>query len=638
MKKLRKITLQNFKFFYDNVSIDFERKNILLYGENGSGKSSLYWSLYTFLQSVFKVDDAEIRKYFDIRHDENLINRYADDNAVSSIAVTFEEENGTSPETREISLASITTKTDKLVEETTLASDFIDHKVLSRIYAYYHKEEIDLFNFFQHELFSFINFRIELNGSKNADKWWSQLKSGITPRPKMHDQIYKDFQANLTKFNEELKYYLTNIQQLTNEHLEKRFSEKFRIKLVYRSAIYNDFKTGSKGRSWKMKSPQIILSVELLTPLITNADKKIIDSPQSFLNEAKLSTIALAMRFAILDEKFVSAYPKILVLDDMLMSMDMSNREFVLAILLENYLPDYQILFFTHQRGLFEDARMFIQNHYAEKARLAGESDRQKQDKAWEKDWKLFEMYETESGNGVPIPHISEYESSIQKAYKYFKYQVDYNACGNNLRVALEEFFLDFIPTKFQKNGNMIAGILVDARTYFSYVGFDTSLIEKLERYRERSLNPSSHYNPRTDFFKRELEDIFLILEKLKQNRNEALLEKDSKIKFEIRTQGGKVFSYTAILLDNICLYQKYDKSSSFFVDADERAYVMIGCTIDNTTTNLLNHEINRCSLQTLYTNTVTYINQSDVAIVQTDMSKVFTDESGKTLEQLKHY
>ncbi len=642
MQRIKKITLQNFKFFYGKVPIEFDRKHILLYGENGSGKSSIYWALYTFLQSVFKLNNAEIRKYFEPSHEENLINRFADSTAKSSIIIEFEDEHKASAK-REISLSTINTRSDKLVLETTLGSDFIDHKVLSRIYAYYHKEEIDLFDFFHHHLMAFISFREELikpgetRGSKNSETWWNYISEGISPKPKMHEQIYKDFQASITKFNTEFKYYLTQIEQRTNNILSSKFEEKFIIKFEYRNSTYNDFKPGTKGRSWQIKPPKIILVAELITDLITDPNKKRIENPQSFLNESKLSSLALAMRLAILDEKYVAQYPKVLVLDDMLMSMDMSNREFILRILLENYIPDYQILFFTHQRGLFEDARIFIENFYAEKSRISGEENKEIQKDAWKKQWKLLEMYETENGSGIPIPHIVEHESSIQKALKYFKYQIDYNACGNNLRVALEEFFVDFIPHKFQKNGNMIAGILVDAKTYFSHVGFDTSLIDKLERYRERSLNPSSHYNPRTDYFKRELEDIFSILEKLKNNFNEALLPKNSKIKFDIKTQSGKIFSYTAILLDDICLYQNYDKSPSFFLNTDERGYVMTEC-VDGTTITNLNHTINCCTLQKLYDDTVKHINESDTAIEETDMFAVFTDENGTTLNNLKQY
>ena len=75
MNKIKQIKLKNFKFFYGEVSIDLERSNALIFGENGSGKSSLYWALYTFLQSVLKTDNAKIQKYFLHNHPEN---RYAD--------------------------------------------------------------------------------------------------------------------------------------------------------------------------------------------------------------------------------------------------------------------------------------------------------------------------------------------------------------------------------------------------------------------------------------------------------------------------------------------------------------------------------------------------------------------------------
>ena len=651
MHRISKLTLKNFKFFYGKVPIDFDRKNILLYGENGSGKSSIYWALYTFLQSVFKTDDAEIRKYFEPKHEENLMNRFAADKAGSSIVMELEDENKASSK-HEISNTTINTKSGKLILETTLGSDFIDHKILSSIYAYYHKEEIDLFNFFHHHLLSFINLREELikpgakKGSKNAETWWDYISPGLTPRPKMLEPKYRDFLAVINKFNIEFDYYLKQIEQTTNELLKNRFEEKFKIIFKYKNASYNEFKEGSKGRSWKIKAPQIIMSVELITDLIDDPNKKTVNSPQSFLNEAKLSALALAMRLAILDEKFVEEYPKILVLDDMLMSMDMSNREFVLNIILENYLEDYQILFFTHQRGLFEDARKFIEVYHAEQARKGGETNEEVIKKAWEKEWKIFEMYEGEDDTKIPVPQIQPYESSLQRAFKYFKNQIDYNACGNNLRIALEEFFRDFLPHRYFVNGEgnpahatslMLDPLLVKAREYFNYVGFDTTPIDKLDRYRVRSLNPSSHFNPRTEYFKKELQDIFSILEGLKKNKNEPLLKKDQKIKFEIKTQSGKSFIYTAVLLDSICLYQKSGGTASFFKDTDERAYAMISCIEDGKTTSL-SHEINRCTLQRLYTDTIAHINKKEVAIIESNILKVFTDEAGAGLEQLKQY
>ncbi|SDI26515.1 AAA family ATPase [Mucilaginibacter gossypii] len=651
MQKIRKLILQNFKFFLGNHELDFERKNVLLYGENGSGKSSIYWALYTFLQSVFKTDNLEIRKYFDPKHNENLINRYSDEHLESSIAIIFEDEHKATSR-REISLSTINTKSDNLVLETTLGSDFLDHNVLSRIYAYYHKEETDLFDFFQHQLFSFINFREELikpgesKGNKNAEYWWDYIAEGLSPQPKMHEQRYKDFQLTINTFNIEFEYYLVQIQQTTNEYLEEKFEEKFKVKFNYKKATYNDFKVGSKGRTWKLKYPKIIMSVELITTLIPDANKKIVNSPQSFLNEAKLSTMALAIRLAILDEKFVKAYPKILVLDDLLMSMDMSNREFVLNVIMEGYLEDYQILFFTHQRGLFEDARKFIETYYAQLAKKSGETDTLIIKNSWKEKWKFFEMYESENNAGIPVPLITAYESSLQKALKYFKSEIDYNACGNNLRISIEEFFREFIPHKFLVNndgtpipntGLMIDTLLVKAREYFDSVGFNTRPLDKLERYRVRSLNPSSHYNPRTEYFKKELQDIFRIIDELKKNRAHPLVVNNQLVKYKIDTQSGKSYIYKARLLDKILLYQKSDGSPSYFIDTDERGYAMLECSVDNVPT-ALNHEINKCSLQKLYDDTVKHINKTDVALIENDMYSLFTDEIGTSLNNLKLY
>ena len=70
-----------------------------------------------------------------------------------------------------------------------------------------------------------------------------------------------------------------------------------------------------------------------------------INKPHTFLNEAKWSAIGLSIRLVILDIKLYSADLKCLVLDDMLLSLDMSNRDIVLNILLDRYINDYQLIY-----------------------------------------------------------------------------------------------------------------------------------------------------------------------------------------------------------------------------------------------------------------------------------------------------
>ena len=69
--RLNQIEVKNFKFFKNTFTLNIDRKNILLYGENGSGKSSIYWSVFTHFQAYAK-EQAVSEKYFTANHSHNL--------------------------------------------------------------------------------------------------------------------------------------------------------------------------------------------------------------------------------------------------------------------------------------------------------------------------------------------------------------------------------------------------------------------------------------------------------------------------------------------------------------------------------------------------------------------------------------
>lgn len=57
--RITEIEITNYKAFYgtNKISLDKDGKNLMLYGENGSGKSSVYMALQRFFQSsVSKVN------------------------------------------------------------------------------------------------------------------------------------------------------------------------------------------------------------------------------------------------------------------------------------------------------------------------------------------------------------------------------------------------------------------------------------------------------------------------------------------------------------------------------------------------------------------------------------------------------
>lgn len=72
MAAITKIRIDGFKAFPEEFELALDGKNLLMYGENGSGKSSIYYALHALLQSQYH-DKGFI--YFDKNNPESLVNK-----------------------------------------------------------------------------------------------------------------------------------------------------------------------------------------------------------------------------------------------------------------------------------------------------------------------------------------------------------------------------------------------------------------------------------------------------------------------------------------------------------------------------------------------------------------------------------
>ena len=84
--------------------------------------------------------------------------------------------------------------------------------------------------------------------------------------------------------------------------------------------------------------------------------------PQDFLNEARLSALALSIYFAgrlTCTPAVASDVLKLLVLDDVLIGLDHANRLPVLDLLQKHFVT-WQIVLLTHDRGWFDMARGWL--------------------------------------------------------------------------------------------------------------------------------------------------------------------------------------------------------------------------------------------------------------------------------------
>jgi hypothetical protein len=249
-----------------------------------------------------------------------------------------------------------------------------------------------------------------------------------------------------------------------------------------------------------------------------------IDRPHTFLNEAKMSALAIAIRLSIIDYRINAAVPdalKVLVLDDLMISLDMGNRDALMNLLLKDYSDKYQMLFFTHDKNLYNFVDQKIKEY--------------KMDSLWQKK----DMYVSEDdSNQYEYPIVIDGEAdSISKVKKYYAAN-DYTTCALYIRKALEEIVTEFLPDEYCKNAE---GRFVELNTLWKrLLRYTNSIPEDIKRRFSQSkltiLNPSAHYQKLSyPIYKRELLDAIGLIEDIKHIPIKVkilLVDKDTHLKF----------------------------------------------------------------------------------------------------------
>ena len=411
--RLQRLEIRNFKAFREPFTLNLEGRHLLVYGSNGSGKSSLYWALYTFLQSARKEPKGSIAKYFDAAGQENLLNIHEQAEAApraGEIALTFQDV-ATKKETRyPISQADHSTYREPTILKGDLASDFITYRFFFGFSHFRNSEKFNVWPLFAKEI---LPFCVSTGG---IDPWerWKAIRSGI-PNPAAYKgragrNAYDSFIADTNAFAGILPGIVDTIsneaQKFYDEHFSKDDPAKVALKLGVTTNPAYDF----DSRNFTI--PVIEFGIQVTGKNITR--------PQSFLNEAKMTQLALSVRFAASLVNLHQSDLKLLVLDDLLVSLDMSNRMKVVEILLSGAFENYQKIILTHDYGLFQEFR-----------RKVGASH---------PDWCFLRLEGTAATN---IETKTE-KTDIQKAEEYI-YGHNLDEAGLRLRKACEDVAARFL-------------------------------------------------------------------------------------------------------------------------------------------------------------------------------------------------
>jgi hypothetical protein len=316
--------------------------------------------------------------------------------------------------------------------------------------------------------------------------WKGPPKTGVTVSGKKRYPLRKELESKvyfniIYSFRRELDQLLTFINTEANPILQNEFKYPltFKLQLLTRREL--------KLTSLQFYHPQY--GVRLDIPDFVG--KTGVTKAHSFLNEARLSAIGLAIRFAILKRRLQDSKLKMAILDDFMISLDMKNREVALEYILDKIAPEYQLLILTHDRFLYEMINDKIQRK--------GQAN-----------WKRYQMFETKDNGQVKLfPQLIKDRGKVNKAEELFRSH-DLSSSANMLRQAAEKFCKAYL-TPHELLGGDYKTLKLDAQitkaiTKGTAAGLDANLLRDLMEYKDRILNPNSHYDIQTPQFSNELE------------------------------------------------------------------------------------------------------------------------------------
>lgn len=549
MAKIKTLKINNFKFFGREKPVEVDSCHLLVYGENGSGKSTLYWSLYTLLEAASKTQPENINKYFrrGPLEVDSLVNIHAPQNSNGEYD-SFVEVALDNNRTYRIAYNHTDIIKDNDAKRSNATSDFLNYRLIYKTYDFAHSEVNDLYPLFEREILPYTAFRgLKIDEERTETKAFNiisyllQHGPGKTLNPKgdeilapKHSEAYKTFEANLRQFNDDLSNLLDTINLRGNQILKQDFGYlNFEFKLELTQNAHID----KKDKWFKPYHPKIELKIPQYNGIVG-----IIHKPQSFLNEARLSALSLAIRLAVLEKnQDPGAELRLLVLDDLLLSLDMSNRDCVLDLLLNRYVNDYQIILMTHEFRFFEIAKKRIEH----KGQSAG--------------WLFYEMYAGEREN-QPCPIIKPSDTYLGKAKRNFQ-EHDYAAAGNFLRKEAEFFCKKLLPKRLRtskEGGEIELNGMINKALEFANVNNlhreTQEYLKHLDEHRKFIFNPLSHDSFDVSMLKNDMKRAFNTLDYLTSIKIQTLLQMGDKLSFELSDPAGDLHRFEVQVCDELKL------------------------------------------------------------------------------------
>lgn len=500
--RITEIKITNYRAFYGehHIQLDKDGKNLMLYGENGSGKSSLFTALKDFfLASATKLTELE----------ENIFLPASKKNSAKVELIIKEKPDSTKSILFEVNAVQkeIVSAEKSLISDANKIKGFLDYRSLLRTHLG-HKETVDLFGLLlgtfiynEHKEYKFIDqgilyYSVNRFTNDNIGKEWEAIIDATYNKiqTKGQRESIKNFLKD--KFNPGLTEILQSIESDTNIFL-KHFGINLNLNFEFDKVEYY-------GRR-NLINQNIKLKINFFS--------KHIPKHQNFLNEARLTALAICLYLASIKVNPTKGALKILVLDDLLIGLDMSNRLPILDILKNHFLnvnedDRFQIIMTTYDKVWYELVRSFFGTEQ----------------------WKYLEVFSKRLTDfDFEIPIIKNDNGYLDRAKRYLA-DKDFKASAVYIRTEFERLVKLVCDKKrisvlYKKNLKEVT-----TEDFWSAIesqtDLDSSLIKEIVIHRSVVMNPFSHYDLEKPEFERELSDTIDAIEKLKD-----VVEKIKKVK-----------------------------------------------------------------------------------------------------------
>lgn len=484
MKRITKLEISNFRAFFDSYEIELNKgENLLIYGENGSGKSSLFKSLKNFLSSSQNPAFNYV-KHHNKNTEEGILSFTFNDynSAANTITSTFGEV---------ISFGSnvITTDTEQFIKTADLTKGFLDYKGLLAVYNH-DEAQPNLFELIILNLFKdFIP--THLGGTEAIGKRFKQLFKKITEAYNRNTYDYRDGVPEMATFETLLRQVLNEVFLQLNAFLIKYFKLNMRVWYSLTPLVATVW--------WRDIPKELKLEVKL--------NGVVIRHQSDFLNEARLSALAICLYLAVIKRNPQPIDFKVLFLDDVFIGLDLTNRLPILDII-KNEFSEYQVFISTYDRHLYELAKRKFETEVSGK-------------------WKSIELYvgkDQIDNQPVDRPILVVGESHFEKATQYLhdRRKPDYPAAANYFRKALEQIILEEVPAyektdtenKIQILDYKLGPLIYKTKRFLERLNQSTETIDKIITLLPSLLHPLSHHEITSPVYRGELQIIESLIPK----------------------------------------------------------------------------------------------------------------------------